>query len=81
MANEICGCVLERTAAELKTVKTQLAAVTDPNGDFISRTALLSEIESAAYWGRCTGLMDVLEIIRESPAVNAIPERVTDNQA
>ena len=46
---------------------------TPRNGDQISRTGLLQDIERAIYEGKCSGLLDVLEIIRQTPAANETP--------
>lgn len=53
-------------------------ALTDPNGDFISKGTLLAEIEDAMHWGTCHGLADVLEIIKYAPAVGKPPEKEMD---
>lgn len=74
----MCDCIVKRMAAELKTVRRHLAAATSPNGDFISKAALLTELESAMNWGRCTGLADALDIIRAAPAVEKLPGQETE---
>lgn len=48
----------------------QNKSTTPQTGDQISRIRLLQDIERAIYEGRCSGLLDVLEIIRQAPAAN-----------
>lgn len=47
---------------------------TEPQtGDQISRSRLLQDIELAVSQGRCSGLLDVLAIIRQAPAAAEEP--------
>lgn len=46
---------------------------TAQNGDQISRARLLQDIERAVNLGKCSGLMDVLDIIRAAPTATEGP--------
>ena len=46
--------------------------------DYINRDDLLDKIESAVNRGECSGLADIMVIIRDAPTVKMIQERAED---